>query len=881
MLKNNQVLIILQKEFSLLLVFLNPYFTSLSLFFNEIKPLLTTVALTLVSLYVIFWLLKLYLTWKESTRAVTFLEVTPLALTELSSFTTTQLFSAVHGLAKQRSWFDRLFDISKHYTFELVSTKEHGIRYIFRVPREDSDSIKKNLIAYLPGIKVSEGADYLTVQNTTPSHILEFTLSRHFAHPLKKQEKLAEYDPIAYVTATMTKLAEQELVAFQLVVSPIDTASTPEVHNLQSLFLGHQDIVKHVSQANNGLLGVFSLVFSFCLRILMLPIGLVIFLFTEGREGPLLPLPGEYKSDETNNGYKELVEGQIKQKIDQHLFFTTLRLFTQSEDSVARKRIEKGFVAALSPFTNASFQSLRIRRYIRLSLLNNLQKYLFTYRLPNLFGSSILATSEIADLYHFPYTSTTKTEDMVKVHSKELPAPRSVKNNHNLDVVFGKNTYGNVTTDIGLTDEDRSRHVYLIGQTGSGKSTVMFHMACDDMKKGRGMAVVDPHGDLAEDLIANVPEERIDDVIYFNPFDIKYPVGINLLELTPNLDDDELELEKELVCESVISIFRRVFNKDENTDAHRIEYILRNTIYTAFTVKDRTVFTIYDLLNDPDFQKSVVKDLTDENLQNFWKNEFGRAGNFQVVKMVSGVTAKVGRFLFSPTAKRVLEQTHSTINFDDILESKKVLICNLAEGKLGEDTSQLLGTTIIAKIQQAALRRVRTDKTKRTPFYLFIDEFQNFATSSFTKLLSGGRKFGLRITIAEQSTSQQQDRNIVNVILANTGTVICFRTASPVDEELMLAQFMPYVQQGDIGNLPRYHFYIKLSAIEPEEPFSGMTLPMIFEKDNEKIAKFIDSSRKNYAILYQKPEAKKVETQEMTKGKRSQKSTHESVDTLS
>jgi len=183
MLKNNQVLIILQKEFSLLLVFLNPYFTSLSLFFNEIKPLLTTVALTLVSLYVIFWLLKLYLTWKESTRAVTFLEVTPLALTELSSFTTTQLFSAVHGLAKQRSWFDRLFDISKHYTFELVSTKEHGIRYIFRVPREDSDSIKKNLIAYLPGIKITDCTDYLAVPNTTHGHILEFVLSHHFAHP--------------------------------------------------------------------------------------------------------------------------------------------------------------------------------------------------------------------------------------------------------------------------------------------------------------------------------------------------------------------------------------------------------------------------------------------------------------------------------------------------------------------------------------------------------------------------------------------------------------------------------------------------------------------------------------------------------------------------
>jgi hypothetical protein len=226
--------------------------------------------------------------------------------------------------------------------------------------------------------------------------------------------------------------------------------------------------------------------------------------------------------------------------------------------------------------------------------------------------------------------------------------------------------------------------------------------------------------------------------------------------------------------------------------------------------------------------------------------------------MSSGVTAKIGRFLFSPTAKRILEQPHSTINFDKIIACQKILICNLAEGKLGEDTSQLLGTTIIAKLQQAFMRRVRTPSSQRTPFYLFVDEFQNFATSSFTKLLSGGRKFGLRLTIAEQSTSQQEDRNIVNVILANTGTVICFRTASPIDEQLMLSQFLPYVKKGDIGNLPRYRFYLKLSAVEPEEPFSGETIPIDPIKNEDKFNQVIEASRKNWAIVYKKEIKKKT-----------------------
>jgi hypothetical protein len=204
---------------------------------------------------------------------------------------------------------------------------------------------------------------------------------------------------------------------------------------------------------------------------------------------------------------------------------------------------------------------------------------------------------------------------------------------------------------------------------------------------------------------------------------------------------------------------------------------------------------------------------------------------------------------------RILEQPKSTIDFEEILNSEKILICNLAEGKVGEDTSQLLGTMIIAKIHQAALRRARKEAVTRKPFYLFVDEFQNFATSSFTKLLSGGRKFGLRITIAEQSTAQQSDRSIVDVILANTGVVVCFRTASPVDEELMLAQFAPLVKTGDIANLPRHKFYMRLAAIEAEDPFSGITIPINAIKDPVVMERLIEASRTNYAIEYQNPEA--------------------------
>ena len=802
------------------------------------------------------------------------LQLTFPADTSKSAFATEQLYTLLHTLSRQLSFWDSVVQRKNEFSLEIVSTKKEGIRYLLAAHPKFIDIISRNLLSYLPGIKVAETEDYLNgyfeTDGLTQSVVItELKLSSHLALPLTDQKALTENDTISYLTGNMTKLTPGELIACQIVISPvmanIHHNLISELKKLRSRIYKGQPLTEAVQKnAFQKLVSLPGLSIIWLLVIGIWKIASFAFMFifsmvigffdTSGKSVPFLMAPTINIPQNILNPYEKKLSQIIKSKIDQPLFETSIRILVSLKDlKDAHNRIN-GILASFGQLASP-YQTFTTKQPLFPFKSNTLD----TFKLRHLsYGSPlnpnpILSTSEMSDIYHFPYTYTTKTEDMVKVHSRELPAPLSVKNNAYFDVVFGKNTFGNTENPIGLTDDDRSRHVYIIGQTGSGKSTIMYHMLKDDIQKGRGIALIDPHGDLAEDLLSTVPVDRINDCIYLNPFDLRYPVGINLLELTPGLEDDELEQEKELVCESVISVFRRVFTKDENTDAHRIEYILRNTIYTAFTIENATIFTVYDLLNDPKYQKSITKNLEDENLRNFWKNEFGRAGNFQIIKMVSGVTAKVGRFLFSPTAKRILEQPKSTINFDDILRSSKVLLCNLAEGKLGEDTSQLLGTTVIAKLQQAAMRRARTKKSERTPFYLFIDEFQNFATSSFTKLLSGGRKFGLRLTIAEQSTSQQEDRNVVNVILANTGTVICFRTASPIDEQLMLSQFSPYVEKGDIVNLPRYKFYMKLSAVEPEEPFSGETLAIVIEPNVEKVDRIIEASRKNYAITYKKP----------------------------
>lgn len=747
------------------------------------------------------------------------LELTPPSFTEQEAYTTDQLFSVIHALGNQRSFKDRLLGFKPRFSLEIVSTQSQGIRYLVRTSPKQVNTLKKSLLSYLPHLNVKSTNEYLPVNTEgLKNHIykvLEFKLSKHFAFSLKRQSELDKHDPIAYITGMMTKLAPSELISLQIVLTPAKRSQTKKIQKLLSL---------------NG--------------------NVVSYLKTPGLLKGLLY--NSYTVPQTKSPSEQEVVRLIDAKINQQLFESTIRLLIVSKSKEDLIEREQGLKSSLSTFASNGFQSINAKKYLNIKRVRKFLFYYFRKRLLSFTGNSILSISEVSGIYHFPFTSITKTENLVKNHSKTLPAPLSLKKGNKLDVIFGKNNYGGTTTEIGLTEEERETHMYILGRTGSGKTTMMYSMAKHDIEQGRGMCFVDPHGDVAEDLLYVVPEKRKDDLIYINPIDLNYPIGINILELTPGLDEDEAELEKEVVAEGVISLFRKVFSKEEFVNAHRIEYILRNAIYTAFTVEDRTIFTVYDLLNNPPFQKEVIAKLKDQNLKNFWRFEFGRAGDYQVVKMVSGVTAKIGRFLFSPTAKRILEQKKSTINFNEILSSGKIVICNLSQGKLGEDTSRLLGVTILTKIQQAALKRANIPESKRKSFYLYVDEFQNFATHAFTKMLSEGRKYKLRVTIAEQSASQQDDRNIVNVILANVTTVVCFRSANYIDEELMLNQFAPYVDKGDITNLPKYNFYIKVSAVEPEEPFSGETIYVPLKKETKKTEKLIESSRKNWAIKYQK-----------------------------
>lgn len=829
---------------------------------------------------VIFYLRKFLILTRVLKEKSVLLEITPPAFTDKGALTTQNFFSVIHGLRKDWNLKNWLFGSKTIFSLEIVSTLNQGIRYLIRTTPDEAEIIKKDLLSYLPQAKIKKVSEYLPNKTQLKGkhfQVIEFKQRKHFAYPLKKHEILTEHDPVAYITGSMTKLSPGDLVSFQMIIAPT--------------VIGETNYIDNLIRKNGDVLGYLN---GFRYPYILKPVVLTFRLFiklahgfgdgfinhglgglfnnqTATRPNPNLAYSNyqylqqaqvqqNLKPERVISTFEQETIQSVQEKINQVLFETTIRAYIVVNDEKDLQGRIRSVVSSLNSFSVPRYQALKKRWNFPWLFINPIREYSFRNRLLSLStkSSDILSSSEIASLYHFPFKGVTQTEDIVKTFSKDLPAPLSLKQEIDRKdlVIFGLNNYGGVETPIGMTNEERKTHMYILGRTGGGKTTLMFAMAKQDIENGEGLAFLDPHGDVAEELLSVVPDNRKNDLVYFNPYDIKHPIGINLLELTPGLDEDETQLEKDVVAESVVSLFRKVFSKDEADNAHRIEYILRNTIFTAFTIPNCTIFTVYKLLNNPKYLKSILKTLDDEDLQDFWKNEFGRAGDYQIVKMVGGVTAKIGRFLFSPIAKRILEQEKSTINFSDILDGK-ILICNLSQGKLGEDTSRLLGTTILTKIQLAALRRAEIAEDKRKQFHMYVDEFQDFATLSFARMLTRVRKYGLDVCMAQQSTAQQQDHDIVNIILANVTTMICFRTGNPMDEELMLAQFFPYVQKGEIMNLPRYKFYIKISAIESNPPFSGETIKIQVKKDYKKIQKLAETSNKNWAIVY-KPKKKVV-----------------------
>lgn len=535
----------------------------------------------------------------------------------------------------------------------------------------------------------------------------------------------------------------------------------------------------------------------------------------KGTEGQKDPLPGE---------------AGIKEKIAHPGYFFTLRLGTTQNEKVDQLSSAFGvftradgnhFSLKHEPFWSKSWSEKLLERSCE--------------------GKQILNIVELASLWHLPGEKI-KVSSIAWGHSvlseppENLPIAEGLSDEQKSEInFFARTNFRNSEQVFGIKTSDRRRHVWAIGKTGTGKSTLIANMAIDDFKKDRGMAIIDPHGDLCDTIMDYVPSRRVNDVVYFNPADREYSVNLNPLEV-------ENQEERELVVSGIVAIFNKLYG---HSWGPRLEYILRNTLLSLAEIPGTTLVDVVRILTEVKYRQKVVEKLTDPVMKSYWRDEFEKMPDRLKQESISPILNKVGQFVSSPLIRSVIGQQRSSINLDDIMNNKKILIVNLSQGRLGEDNAALLGAMLITKLQLAAMRRVDIPEHQRSDFYLYVDEFQNFATTSFIKILSEARKYRLNLMMANQYMAQIP-QEITKAILGNAGTMMCF-TIGADDAATVKREYSEVFTENDLVGLSNYQVAVRLMVdAHATRPFLATTLPLPMSK-NQNREKVIRVSRERYA----------------------------------
>ncbi len=520
----------------------------------------------------------------------------------------------------------------------------------------------------------------------------------------------------------------------------------------------------------------------------------------------------------------------IKEKISYPGFRTSVRVAANTNET------RRALVSAFGVFTRADGNSFKSKGS---SLLNRKAPYqnLLARKVSD---NQILNIVELATIWHLP-SEKIKTptiawgQAVLSEPPENLPVAFDVDEDTKRQInFFAKTLHKNKETTFGIKDIDRRRHIWTIGKTGTGKSTLIANMAIDDLKKGRGLAVIDPHGDLCEIILDYIPKSRMQDVVYFNPADKDYPIVINPLEVTN-------KQEAELVVSGIVSIFNKIFGFSWGP---RLEYILRNSLMTLAEYPNATLKDVPLLLTNRSFRDKVVNTITDPTLKTYWLDEFNRMTDKLQQEAIAPILNKVGQFVTSPLIRTVIGHPKSTIKLDDVMNQGKILLANLSQGRLGEDNAALLGAMLITKLQLAAMHRVDMPEEDRRDFYLYVDEFQNFATGSFIKIMSEARKYRLNIMLANQYMAQIPEE-VQKAILGNAGTIVSFAVGAS-DAEILFKEFAEVFSQNDLVNLSNYQVAIKMTIDGlTTRPFLAHTLPLPISSNLNR-ARVIQLSRERW-----------------------------------
>lgn len=715
-------------------------------------------------------------------------------------------FAALHGVYNYSS------RIQPEMSFEIVSINKF-IQFYFCVPRELKEFVEGQFYAQYPTVEISAADDY-TEKIFEEKYAVGYDVqtTKEDVYPIKTFQSF-EVDPLSGITSVLSQLSANEEVWIQICVSPASDQWQKKATSFVKAIKSGNDPNEPIWKTILGGLGTIAKTVS----------------------AP----PTQTASAPTQvdiSGPAALAMSGIETKSTKLGFKSKIRVISLSGD-YHRARANAGSVAGvLKQFTQTNMNGFIQGNIVEGAPVVDLYKQ-------RTVGSTgyILNIEELASIYHLPGESV-ETPAMDWAGSKKGEPPMNLPLINDLydsqdTTIVGKTDFRNEERNFGIKIKDRALHVYVLGKTGTGKSTLLSNLIIDDIIKGRGVAVVDPHGDLINDVMEYIPESRINDVVYFSPADRDYPIGFNLLESV----DPEY---KNIVASGIVGIFKKIFGESWGP---RLEYILRNVVLGLLDYPGATMLSIIKVLTDTKFRRGVIEKISDPVIKDFFLNEYEKYDQKFRTEAVAPIQNKVGQFLSSTIIRNIVGQEESTIDIRKLMDEQKILLVDLSMGRIGEDNSALLGSMLITKIQMAAMSRADMPKQLRVPFYLYVDEFQNFATDSFAVILSEARKYGLSLMMANQYIAQMPE-NVANAVFGNVGTIIAFRVGAQ-DAEGLQREFMPVFEANDLINQDNYNIYIKM-AIDgiTSSPFSSKTILPIYEK-TDNIANITEQSR----IKYSKP----------------------------
>ena len=707
-------------------------------------------------------------------------EIRPDRGSENTPEASSQIFSSLASI--KTSFLNRLFGREEPLVFEILSY-EQKTHFFAHFPQDLSAYIESQIAAQYPKASIVASADPLLSRiEGKQLSFGELKFSSTHYYPLKTWRDFADSDPMSAVLGGMAKLNEGEVLLVQVIVLPAGNWRNAGVRAISNGVTGPDGIKKAHPKA-----------------------------------------------------------ALIEKKLAQNGFRVGVRLLAASRDDKKSKQLVSSLAGSFGALTLGESNSLVFSRPLFYQQKGFLQSML--YRTAQFIqGNQYFTVDELATVFHLPSLNLSEIKNVTWGGSlmgeppDTLPTGIADSAEERAKInFFAKTEFKNQIINFGIKKIDRRRHVYIVGKSGTGKSTLIANMAINDMTNGEGLAVVDPHGDLSEIILDYVPSYRINDVVYLDAAGAsKRPFRMNLFEVK-NPEQGEL------VASGIVSIFQKLYGYSWGP---RLEYILRNSILTLVGRPDSTLVDVPRLLTDRRFRQKIVSTMDDFVLKNFWENEFEKMNDKLQTEAISPILNKVGQFVSSQTIREIIGYPQSTIDMEEAMNSGKIVILNLSQGRLGEDNAALLGAMIITKIQLAAMNRAAIAEEARRDFYLYVDEFQNFATNSFVKILSEARKYRLDLTVANQYIGQVPEE-VQHAIFGNVGTLMSFLVGAQ-DAQILTREFGQVYKEEDLVSLDNFQIITKL-AIEGKtsRPFFAYTFPLP-ENKNDNREQVIQSSQGKY-----------------------------------